>query len=52
MEMVNMMAYQKLGGSKLYATFNNGICYQFIAGDLLSQDMVYQVRNSALIGRH
>lgn len=42
MEMVNMMAYQKLGGSTLYATFTNGICYQFIAGDLLSQDMVFQ----------
>mgnify|MGYP003334854025 CR=1 FL=1 len=30
MEMVNMMAYQRLGGSKLYATFNNGICYQVL----------------------
>ena len=41
MEMVNMIKYHKLGGSRLYATFNNGICYQFIAGDLLHQDILH-----------
>ena len=38
MEMENMIKYRKLGsGSQLYATFNNGICYEFLHGDLLSQ---------------
>ena len=37
-EMQNMLKYRKLGaGSQLYATFNNGICYEFLHGDLLSQ---------------
>ena len=38
MEMENMIKYRKLGsGSQLYAIFNNGICYEFLHGDLLSQ---------------
>ena len=42
MEMENMVKYRKLGsGGQLYATFNNGICYEFLHGDLLSQDTVY-----------
>jgi len=41
-EVENMVMYHKLGqGSKLYATFNNGICYQFLAGELVSQENVF-----------
>jgi len=41
-EMENMIKYRKLGvGSQLYATFNNGICYEYLHGDLVSQDTVY-----------
>ena len=33
-EVENMVMYHRLGpGSKLYATFNNGICYQFLNHD-------------------
>jgi len=43
MEMENMISYRKLGsGSQLYAIFNNGICYEYLHGDLLCQDTIYQ----------
>ena len=32
---------QEMGcGSKLYGSFNNGLCYEFIHGEILSQDML------------
>jgi len=32
-----------MGGGKLYAAFNNGICYQFLAGEVLSQSRLWEV---------
>jgi len=41
MELENMMKVDKMGcGSKLYGSFNNGLCYQFIHGEIMSQDML------------
>ena len=40
-EMKNMARMQGIGlGGKLYAAFNNGICYQFLAGEVLSSQHV------------
>ena len=40
-ELENMQKLQEMGyGSKLYASFNNGICYEFIHGEILSQEML------------
>ena len=51
-EVENMVMYHKLGqGSKLYATFNNGICYQFLHGDLVSQDNVFLPEVSRAVAR-
>ena len=51
-EVENMVMYHKLGpGSKLYATFNNGICYQFLHGDLVSQDNVFTPEVARAVAR-
>jgi len=40
-EVDNMQRLQRIGcGSRLYASFNNGLCYEFIPGEILSQDML------------
>lgn len=40
-EVNNMLKVQSIGcGSQLYATFNNGLCYEFIQGEILSQAML------------
>ena len=37
-EVENMLKLQSMGlGAKLYATFTNGLCYEFIHGELLDQ---------------
>jgi len=37
-EVQNMLKLQSIGmGAKLYATFTNGLCYEFIHGELLNQ---------------
>jgi len=42
-EMKNMARMQGIGlGGKLYAAFNNGICYQFLAGEVLSQSRLWE----------
>merc|ERR1719348_2880676 len=42
-EMKNMSRMQGIGlGGKLYAAFNNGICYEFLAGEVLSQSRVWE----------
>jgi len=41
-EKENMKLLQRIGcGSQLYAEFNNGISYEFIHGDMLSQDRLH-----------
>lgn len=41
-EKENMKLLQNIGcGSKLYAEFNNGISYEFIHGDILTQDRLH-----------
>lgn len=41
-EVENMLRLQDIGcGSKLYASFNNGLCYEFIPGEILSQTMLH-----------
>jgi len=38
-ELENMRKMQEIGcGSKVYGSFNNGLCYEFIHGDILTQD--------------
>jgi len=40
-EVNNMLKLQTIGcGSQVYATFNNGLCYEFIHGEILSQTML------------
>jgi len=42
-EMKNMARMQGIGlGGKLYAAFNNGICYQFLSGEVLSQSRLWE----------
>jgi len=42
-EMMNMQrVHQQLDGSKLYAAFDNGICYSFICGEVLTQSRIYE----------
>merc|ERR1712181_36597 len=44
-EMKNMARMQGIGlGGKLYAAFNNGICYQFLAGEVLSQSRLWETK--------
>lgn len=38
-EVSNMLKLQDIGcGARVYATFNNGLCYEYIDGDILAQD--------------
>lgn len=40
-ELENMKKMQEMGcGSKVYGSFSNGLCYEFLHGDILSQDML------------
>jgi ethanolamine kinase len=42
-EMKNMQRMQSIGcGGKLYAAFDNGICYEFLAGSVMSQARVWE----------
>ena len=51
-EVENMVMYHKLGqGSKLFATFTNGICYQFLHGEVVSQDNVFLPAVSRAVAR-
>ena len=51
-EKENMVKYRKLGaGSALYASFNNGIAYEFLHGELLSRDTCYQADVSRCVAR-
>jgi len=41
MELENMKKMQEMGcGSQVYGSFNNGICYEFIHGEILRQEML------------
>jgi len=52
MELENMMKLEQMGcGSKLYGSFNNGLCYQFIHGEILSQDMLKDKEISRWVAR-
>jgi len=40
-ELENMKKMQEMGcGSKVYGIFNNGICYEFLHGEILQQEML------------
>ena len=40
-ELENMKRMEDMGcGSKLYGSFNNGLCYEFIHGEILTQGML------------
>jgi len=51
-EMLNMQTMQNNScGSKLYAVFNNGICYEFLQGEILSQEKLYEPQVWTLVAR-